>query len=202
MYSYSINDTLTWSIELAQVFPKFYFHRQDFEKELVTITPIESRSLGFSIGKVLNNRFEFSVGIQMLNRRYYLQYEPKKSNDIDRINHHSVVWCIPIVINSSEFKNRFLKIKLQTGLVFSMLDDQIIKEYLSPSITMQSGPDFVTTSFVSGLIGLRLEKDIIKERFCFSIQSNYVHKLTNYSPRFNSTNRLSFDFGIKYRFKI
>lgn len=202
MYCYSNNDSLNWSIELTRVFPKFYFHRQDFEKALVSNTPLENRSSGFSIGKVLNKRLDFSVGIQWINRIYHLQYEPKKSNDIARINHNSGVWCIPMVINSSEFANHLLLIKLQVGLVFSKINDQIIKEYLSPSITMQTSPDYTTTSFWSGLVGLRLEKHIIKERFCFSIQSNYVHKLTNYSSRFNSTNRLTLEFGIKYRFKI
>lgn len=201
MNGQSVNDNLNWSIEFTQIFPKFYFHKQDSEKELVAYSPKENRSLGFSFGKVLNHRFELTVGIQRVNRTYYLQYEPKRNTDINRIEHSSSVRFVPIIINISAINNRYVKIKLQAGLAPTMIKDNVTKEYLSPTIPNYSRPDVHITNFLSGLIGLRLEKNIFKERFYISAQTNYVHKLTNYSPRFNSTNRITLDFGIKYRFR-
>ncbi len=194
------NDTLKWSITVEKILPKFFFFKQDYEKELIIDKKLQNHSWGISIGSTLNKNYEITIGLQKLNRNYYLQYEPKLNSDIKKITHNSTVSYLPFDINFNVINKQNIKFKLQTGIGLTKINDQIIKEYLDP--TIRSNPIYGYTIFWSGLLGLKLEKNLLNDRLFFSFQTNYIHEITKHNPFYNSTNRLAYNFGLKYKFAV
>lgn len=103
-------------------------------------------------------------------------------------------------------KRNYLNIYFQCGAGISSISDQILSKY-SDSTTLKLYPgaqnhEYYRSVFFSGLAGFKMETNIYKKRLFFDLQVNYIRESVRRNYYTNSSNRITFDIGLIWKFKL